>query len=61
MTVQFRENWHTRCVEVFENGVVVYSDPEYRGAAIWAKEKYNLSDDELMVIYRDYKNDYDNY
>lgn len=59
MNIKFRENWNHHTVDVYEGERVVYSGREYRGSAEWAKRKYNLTDPQLMAIYRDYKDDYD--
>lgn len=58
MNIKFRENWNRGTVDVYDGDLVVYSNREYRGSAIWAKSKYNLTDPQLMAIYRDYKDDY---
>jgi len=57
MNIKFRENLNRYQVDVIVNGQVVYSNNEYRGAAEWAKLRYNLSDRDLEMIYRDYKED----
>jgi hypothetical protein len=59
MNIKFRENFANGHVEVIVNDTKVYSHDEYRGAAQWAIDKYELSDDEMAVIFRDYKDDYD--
>lgn len=59
MNIKFRENWSKGVVEIFENDVYVTGFSEYRTTAEYAQRRWNLSDDDLMVIYRDYKDDYD--
>ena len=59
MDIKFRENWNRRTVDVYVNGEIVSAHREYRGAVEWAKAKYNLTDPQLIAIYRDYKSDYD--
>lgn len=59
MNIKFRENWNNRHVEIFVDGVYVAGFPEYTATARYAQRKYNLSDDQLMLIYYDYKEDYD--
>lgn len=44
---------------VYSDGQVAYRHSEYRLAATWAQRAYNLTDDELMAIFREYKDDYD--
>lgn len=57
MNIKFRENLNRYQVDVIVNGQVMYSDPEYRGAAFWAKNRYNLTDVQLRSIYNEYKDD----
>ena len=59
MTIKFRENPKINHVVVLEDDKEVFSNSEYYYAAKFAKEKYNLTDEQLMDIYRDYKEDYD--
>lgn len=59
MNIKFRENFANGHVEVIVDDTKVYSHDEYRGSAQWAINKYGLSDDKMMDIYRDYKDDYD--
>lgn len=42
------------------DGVKTFSSPEYVTTAKYAQRTYGLSDDKLMDMYRDYKDDYDN-
>lgn len=57
--IKFRENFGTGKVELQVHGAVVFSNSEYRITATHAQRTYHLSDDELMELYRDYKDDYD--
>lgn len=57
--MKFRENFGTGKVELHVRKVVVFSSGEYRITATHAQRTYLLSDDELMEMYRDYKDDYD--
>lgn len=57
--IKFREDFARGQVVVYHNDQPVYRHSEYLGAATWAQRAYNLSDDQLMEIYRDYKEDYD--
>lgn len=63
MEIKFRESRPAGMVTVIviENGeeTVPFKSSEYRGAATWARDRYGLSDDQLMAIYRDYKDDLD--
>lgn len=59
MNIIFRENWRRGTVDVFEDGRLVYSNRDYSTTATWAQKTYNLTDQQLMEIYRDYKEDYD--
>ena len=55
----FRENWEKRHVEVRYLGKLYFSNPEYTTSAREAQKFFRLTDQELEVIYRDYKKDYD--
>lgn len=57
--IKFRENWSKGHVEIFENDVFVAGFPEYSTTAKYTQARWNLSDAQLMDIYRDYKDDYD--
>lgn len=57
---KLRENFEKGHVELQLRGKVVFSSGEYRLTATHAQKKYGLSDDDLMVLYADYKEDYDN-
>lgn len=59
MTIKFREDFARGQVVVYSDDVVAYQHSEYRGAATWAQRTYNLTDEQLMDIFRDYKDDYD--
>lgn len=59
-SIRFRENFRTRHVELQIDGVKTFSSPEYVTTAKYAQRTYGLSDDKLMDMYRDYKDDYDN-
>lgn len=59
MNIIFRENWRRGTVDVFEDGQLVYSNRDYSTTSTWAQKTYNLTDQQLMEIYRDYKEDYD--
>lgn len=59
MNIEFRENWAKGHVEIFDNGVFVAGFAEYRTTAEYAQRKYNLTDEQLIQIYRSYKEDYD--
>lgn len=54
-----RENFDTFEVELRIRGEVVFSNGEYRATATHAQRIYGLTDDELMELYRAYKDDYD--
>lgn len=54
-----RENWATRDVDAFWLGKLIYKSDSYYRTAEHIKERFELTDDELMVIYRDYKDDFD--
>ncbi len=58
--LKFREDFDKGDVVVYEGRREVFRCDEYKGSAEWAQAKYNLTDQELMVLYRSYKNDYDN-
>ncbi len=57
--VKFRENFELGVVEVFSHNMLTRRFREYSAAATWAQNLYRLTDDQLMEIYRDYKEDYD--
>lgn len=57
---KLRENFDKGCVELQLRGKVVFSSGEYRLTATHAQQKYKLSDADLMALYADYKEDYDN-
>jgi hypothetical protein len=57
--IKFRENWSRGVVTVMVNGLAVYADQEYRGAAEWTQRQYGLDDSDLMKLYADYKEDFD--
>lgn len=61
LAVAFRENFSSGQVNVFVNdGIVpVYRNGEYRSAAAWVVSRYGLTEEEMMRVYRDYKDDYD--
>lgn len=59
MNIKFRENWTTHKVEVFVNDLKVAAYAEYYHAVKYVQQKYGVSDDVLLDIYRDYKEDYD--
>ena len=61
LKMAFREDWSARRVLVFANNEAVpaFSDPWYQGAAERAQARYELTDNELMTLYSDYKADYD--
>lgn len=61
MQIKLREDWKTQHVRVFKDDIETYHDREYTGAARWAQLRYNLSGEELMDIYADYRADYDSY
>jgi hypothetical protein len=54
-----RENWLKRTVDAFWRGGLIYRSESYRWTAEHIKERFSLTEDELMLIYRDYKDDFD--
>jgi hypothetical protein len=54
-----RETVPVGLVQVIVDGKVVHRNLEYRGAAIFVQQHYGLSDDEVMALYRPYKDHYD--
>lgn len=59
MNIKFRENFKIGHVVVLVDDKEVFSNSEYYYSAKYAKETYNLTDDQLMEIYKEYKKDYD--
>lgn len=57
--LKFKEDFNKGCVVVYEGKKVLFSSGEYSVAAKWAKERFALSDNELMELYRSYKRDYE--
>jgi hypothetical protein len=57
--LKLRENFDRGVVVLFVDDVPVKSDSEYRGIATYVQRTYRLSDDALMELYRDYRDDYD--
>ena len=57
---KLRESEPPGRVILFKNDVPVFSHSEYRAAAEYAQRVYLLTDDTLMVMYHDYREDYDN-
>lgn len=49
----------TRHVELQVEGVCVFSSDEYMLTAKHAQRTYDLNDDKLMDMYRDYKDNYE--
>lgn len=58
-TLKLREDFSRGVVVLFANDVPVKSDPEYRTVAIYAQTNYGLSDKELVALYQDYRDNYD--
>jgi hypothetical protein len=58
-TIKFREDFARGQVVVYNDDVVAYRHSEYRASATWAQSVYELTDEQLMNIFRDYKEDYD--
>lgn len=57
--IKFREDFERGQVVVYKDDQPVWRHSEYRGAATWAQRAYSLTDEQLMDIYQDYKDDYD--
>jgi hypothetical protein len=61
--IKFRENFDKGEVEVLlDDGSgfkVVFSDDCYGTSAEWAQKYFRLSDNYLMELYEDYREDYD--
>lgn len=56
---KFRESRPVGQVMLLVDDVCVYRASEYRTVAEYAKSRYGLRDDQLMLMYYDYKEDYD--
>lgn len=61
--IKFREMFSHGKVGIFilvgQTHRLIYANDEYRGTAENAQSRFGLSDNELMTLYRDYKDDYD--
>lgn len=57
--MKFREDFQRGTVTLLVDGILVKSDSEYRGIAVYVQRTYGLRDDVLMELYRDYRDDYD--
>jgi predicted GTPase len=57
--LKLRENFQRGVVVLFVDDVPVKSDREYRGIATYVQRTYRLTDDALMELYQDYREDYD--
>ncbi len=57
--ITFREDLKAGAVTVLKDGVEVHRAKEYIKAATWARDTYDLSDTELLLEYRDYREDLD--
>lgn len=57
--IYFRENFNRGKVEVYINRAVYFAFDEYRSAVKTTQSTFQLSDEQMMEIYSDYKEDYD--
>ena len=57
--LKLREDFSRRVAVLWVNDVPLKSDPEYRGIASYAQRTYGLSDEALLVLYQDYRANYD--
>lgn len=55
--IKLREVWGQ--VNLIVDGQASKGYPEYRTTAEYTQRNYGLSDNQMMELYRDYKDDYD--
>lgn len=59
MNIKFRENFDSGEIDLYKDGVVVFSDGSYSTVAKHAMNQLGVSEAQMGKIYTDYKKDFD--